>query len=44
MSDWLVANKLSLNLKKSNVILFRQKHHSSSNINKINLFINNEPL
>ena len=33
VSDWLVANKLSLNVKKSNVLLFRSKNVVTRNIN-----------
>ena len=33
VSDWLVANKLSLNVKKPNVLLFRSKNVVTRNIN-----------
>lgn len=42
VSDWLYANKLSLNVKKSNVILFRPKNASCDKL--IELSIDNEPL
>lgn len=42
VSNWLIANKLSLNVKKSNVLLFRNKN--DSNDLKINLVIDNKPL
>ena len=42
VTDWLIANKLSLNAKKSNVLLFRYKNES--NINQLNININNEML
>ena len=38
VSDWLVANKLSLNVKKSNVLLFRGKNSKISR--NINIVIN----
>ena len=38
VSNWLIANKLSLNVKKSNVLLFRTKN--STGIRKINIKIN----
>ena len=40
VSKWLVANKLSLNVSKSNMILFRPKN--SKKLNNINIKINNE--
>lgn len=42
VSDWLIANKLSLNVKKSNALLFRTKNCSSNN--QINLEINGSPI
>ena len=42
VSEWLKANKLSLNVKKSNVLLFRAKNASKEKL--INIMINNEPL
>ena len=42
VSQWLIANKLSLNLKKSNAILFRTKN--DSNTPKINLKLNGVPI
>ena len=38
VSNWLVANKLSLNVKKSNVLLFKSRN--SPTIRKINIEIN----
>ena len=38
--DWLLANKLSLNVSKSNVLTFRTKNQSDQPI--LNLKINNE--
>ena len=42
VSHWLIANKLSLNVKKSNALLFRTKNESSSP--KINLQLNGSPI
>ena len=42
VSDWLIANKLSLNVKKSNVILFKSQMHKQQD--KINIYINHELL
>ena len=42
ISDWLLANKLNLNVKKSNFVLFRSKMHKRQD--KINISINNEVL
>ena len=42
VAEWLTANKLSLNVKKTNVLLFRNKNES--NLDKIELKINNELL
>ncbi len=42
VSDWLIANKLNLNVKKSNFVLFRSKMHKRQD--KINISINNEVL
>ena len=42
VSDWLRANKLSLNVKKSNILLFRAKNATKENA--LNVMINNEPL
>ena len=41
MSCWLAANKLSLNVKKSNFLHF---HHGKTNKKNINLKINNTPV
>ena len=42
VSHWLVANKLSLNVKKSNVLLFRTKNNK--NTLNINLMLNGIPI
>ena len=42
VSHWLIANKLSLNVKKSNALLFRTKNESSAP--KINLQLNGSPI
>ena len=42
VSDWLIANKLSLNVDKSNVLVFRNKNSNDEQI--LNLFINGEKL
>ena len=42
VSNWLVANKLSLNVKKSNVLLFRTKNESKTA--KINLVLDGIPI
>ncbi|NQY44078.1 MAG: reverse transcriptase family protein, partial [Legionellales bacterium] len=42
ISNWLKANKLSLNVSKSNVLIFRAKNASNDNV--IHLNIDNEPL
>ena len=42
VSNWLIANKLSLNVGKSNVLVFRSKNSNSEKI--LNLEINNTPL
>ena len=42
VSQWLIANKLSLNVKKSNSLLFRTKNEPSSI--KINLVLNGSPI
>ena len=42
VSKWLIANKLSLNVKKSNALLFRTKNESSAPI--LNLHINGSPI
>ena len=42
LSDWLIANKLTLNVLKSNVVLFKSKN--SPNNLSINLEINNSKL
>lgn len=39
VSNWLIANKLSLNVKKSNLIIF---NHSNCAYDKINIKINNK--
>ena len=41
ISNWLKANKLSLNVKKSNLVIFKTK---VSSYNDTNIFINNEKL
>ena len=41
VSDWLIANKLSLNVDKTNVILFKNKN---TNEGQIDLYINDELL
>ena len=42
VSHWLIANKLSLNLKKSNALLFRKKN--DSNELNLNLVLNGVPI
>ena len=42
VSHWLIANKLSLNVKKSNAILFRTQNASVSA--KMNLKLNDAPI
>ena len=42
VSQWLAVNKLSLNVSKSNVLLFRPKN--CTNEQNIHLLINNEPV
>ena len=42
VSNWLIANKLSLNVSKSNVLVFRSKNANSDKI--LNLKINNQSL
>ena len=42
VSHWLIANKLSLNVKKSNTLLFRTRNESNSP--KINLNLNGVPI
>ena len=42
ISDWLIANKLTLNTKKSNFLLLHPRQRKPSR--KINLSIDNEPL
>ena len=42
ISDWLIANKLTLNTKKSNFLLVHPRQRKPSR--KINLSIDNEPL
>ena len=39
ISDWLIANKLSLNMGKTNALLF--KHKSEKNKNLLDIKINN---
>jgi len=46
ISEWLKANKLSLNIAKTNYIIFRQKNEIASNVNFIqinNITINKVP-
>ena len=42
VSDWLIANKLSLNVGKSNALLFRQRNDKS--IPSLNVMINGLPI
>ena len=42
VSSWLIANKLSLNVKKSNALLFRTKNENSAPI--LNIKINESPI
>ena len=42
VSDWLIVNKLSLNVSKSNVLTFRAKNANDQPI--LNLTINNEKI
>ena len=42
ISDWLIANRLTLNTKKSNFLLVRPRRRKPSH--EISLSINNEPL
>ena len=42
VSDWLIVNKLSLNVSKSNVLTFRAKN--ANDLPLLNLTINNEKI
>ena len=42
VTDWLIANKLSLNVKKTKVLLFRPKNESRAA--KINIILNGTPI
>ena len=42
VSHWLIANKLSLNIDKSNALVFRTKNSSNEQI--LNLHINGQPI